>query len=450
MLSAAEIKARLCAHTLPGLESILPQPEYVMPHYEGLGIANLPATIAALLGAELPGACPPLERDLWADWRDGLKRIILVVMDALGYLQLQATLQADLPADSRLTSQPASRLANQSVFQRLAEVGRLVPITSTFPSTTNTVLTTLWTGYSPAAHGVLAYELYLRELGVAASALFFWPIHYRQRDILTKWGLQADTFVPVPGLAKQLSTQGIDTYALISKAYSGSFLSKIHRRGTQEVIGFAAAADMWLELPRLIERQQGKKLFVTAYWDTMDSITHRCGPDDDAWPLELRGISRMMKDAFLNRLTPAQRKGTLLLLTADHGGVQTPPQKAIQLDDHPTLRDALTLPPVGESRVPFFYARPDTISRAQAYIRQNLGHAFVTLTREQVLSSGLLGPGEMDSETPHRLGDLVCVARGSHYLASNKHQLDMLGRHGGLLPSEMLVPLLGVRLDALE
>jgi hypothetical protein len=437
MPSAAEIKARLCAHTLPGLESILPQPEYVMPHYEGLGIANLPATIAALLGADLPGACPPLEHDLWADWRDGLQRIILVVVDALGYLQLQAALQADLPASSQLA------------FQRLTEAGRLVPITSTFPSTTNTVLTTLWTGYSPAAHGVLAFELYLRELGVAASALFFWPVHHRRRDILTEWGLQADTFVPVPGLAKQLSAQGIATYSLISKAYASSFLSKIHRRGTQEVIGFAAAADMWLELPRLIERQQRKKMFVTAYWDTMDGITHRCGPDDDAWSLELRGISRMMEEAFLSRLTPAQRKGTLLLLTADHGGVQTPPQGAIRLDGHPTLRDALTLPPVGESRVPFLYARPDTISRAQAYIRENLGHAFVTLTREQVLSSGLLGPGEIAGETPHRLGDLVCVARGSHYLARDKRQLDMLGRHGGLLPSEMLVPLLGVRLDAL-
>jgi hypothetical protein len=434
MPSAAEITARLCARTLPGLESILPQPEYVMPHYEGLGIANLPATIAALLDAELPGACPPLERGLWADWRDGLQRIILVVVDALGYLQLQAAMSGSRPL----------------VFQRLAEVGRLVPITSTFPSTTNTVLTTLWTGYSPATHGVLAFELYLRELGVAASALFFWPVRYRKRDILTEWGLEADTFVPVPGLAKQLSVQGIDSYALISKAYASSFLSKIHRRGTREVIGFAAAADMWLELPRLIERQKGKKLFVTAYWDTMDGITHRCGPDDDAWSLELAGISSMMELAFLNRLTPAQRRGTLLLITADHGGVQTPPREAVQLGDHPILRDALILPPVGESRVPFLYTRPDTISRAQAYIQENLADAFATLTRNQVLSSGLLGRGEVDGETPYRLGDLVCVAHGSHYLAREKRQLDMLGRHGGLSPSEMLVPLLGVRLDALE
>ena len=64
MPGATEIEARLRARTLPGLEALSSQSEYVAPHYEGLGIANLPATIAALLGAELPGACPPLEREL--------------------------------------------------------------------------------------------------------------------------------------------------------------------------------------------------------------------------------------------------------------------------------------------------------------------------------------------------------------------------------------------------
>ncbi|HUT21110.1 MAG TPA: alkaline phosphatase family protein, partial [Anaerolineae bacterium] len=70
-------------------------------------------------------------------------------------------------------------------------------------------------------------------------------------------------------------------------------------------------------------------------------------------------------------------------------------------------------------------------------------------SREQVLSSGLLGPGPVYEETPHRLGDLVCLAKDDHYLARDDYQLKLLGRHGGLSAQEMLVPLLGVRLDAL-
>jgi hypothetical protein len=235
---------------------------------------------------------------------------------------------------------------------------------------------------------------------------------------------------------------------LINKAYADSMLSRIHRRGVRETIGYVSGADMWLQLQRLCAAR-GKKRLLTAYWDTMDGITHRWGPEDASWPLELRGLSHMMRAAFLDRLTPAQREGTLLLITADHGGVQTPRKAAVRLDKHPGLRDALTLPPVGESRVPFFYTRPSTLDDARAYIQDHLSEAFALLTREQVLESGLLGPGERAAETPHRVGDLVGVAHGAHYLVRERSQLKMLGRHGGLSPAEMLVPLLGVRLDAL-
>jgi len=433
MPDAAQIESQLSAHTLPEIAAHLPEGEFVLPHYSGLGLANLPATLAALLGGDLPESCPPLQADLWTDWQDGLERIVLVVVDALGYHQLRAAMDAD----------------DSLVLHHLAERGRMVPLTSVFPSTTNTVLTTLWTGHSPASHGVLAYELYLRELGVAASTLFFWPVEYRHRDALADWGLDPETFVPVAGLAEQLLTQGIITRSFINKSYADSFLSRIHRRGVKKTVGYAGAGDMWYGMGRAIEQHRQEKLLLVAYWDTIDGITHLHGPDDGSWSIELGGISWMLKNAFLDRLSPAARKGTLLLLTADHGGLTTPPRAAIRLARHPELAQALSLPPLGETRVPFLHTRGDTLAQAQRYMHESLGDSFVTLSREQVLNSGLLGPGQMYEETEHRLGDLVCLARGRHFLARNKHQTRMAGRHGGLSPQEMLVPLLGVRLDAL-
>ena len=106
-------------------------------------------------------------------------------------------------------------------------------------------------------------------------------------------------------------------------------------------------------------------------------------------------------------------------------------------------------PPVGETRVPFLYARGDRLDFIKTYMQERLSNSFVTLTREQVLQSGLLGPGPMYVETPHRLGDVIGIARGNHFLAQNDHHLKLRGRHGGLSPQEMLVPLIGVRLDAL-
>jgi hypothetical protein len=431
VLSASSIESALRARSLPGQHASLD--EFVMPSYDGWGIANVPATLAALFGASLPASCPPLQQELWSGWSDGLQRVVLIVVDALGYLQLRSAMEAD----------------EGLVFHELVEAGRLVPITSLFPSTTNAVLTTLWSGYSPAAHGVLSYELYLRELGVAASTLFFWPIYHRQRDALASWGLDAQTFVPVPSLAKQLSQRGITTRLFLSRAYMDSMLSQIHTRDVHHVYGFVGMGDMWLGLQRVIEQHRQEKLLLVAYWDTMDGITHNYGPDNEAWSVELRGLSTLMRAAFLERLTPAQRKGTLLLVVADHGGLATPVRAAVRLSDHAPLRDALSLPPLGENRAAFLHARGDTLADLRAYMEDELGSAFITLTRQEVLSSGLLGPGPVYEETPHRLGDLVCLARGNHYLARDDYQLQLLGRHGGLSAQEMLVPWLGVRLDAL-
>jgi len=425
------IETELRQRQLPALAGRLPPGEFVVPDYDGLCLANIPATVAALLGGELPGACPPLRPELWRGWADGVRRVIFLLVDAMGYLQLQeAMARGDVPA-----------------WNRLAERGALFPITTVFPSTTNAVLTTLWTGYSPAAHGLLAFELYLREFGVAASALFFWPVACHQHDLLVEWGLKPEDFVPVPALGETLTKQGIAVRTFTRKTYAESALSQMHRRGLEQIDGFVGASDLWVGLRRALGESQSGRLFISAYWDVVDGISHKYSPDDDSWATELRTIGYMLEEEFLRRLTPAEREGTLLIITADHGMVPTPPEVAVKLDDHPALRDALLIPPMGESRAPFFYPHPDRRETLRDYLDGELGDAFVTLERNAVLESGLLGPGPIYSETPYRLGDLVALARGNHYLAEKEKSLEMLGRHGGMSPTEMLVPLFIVRLD---
>jgi hypothetical protein len=430
-LTPDAIEATLRQRQLPALAGRLPPGEFVLPDYDGLCLANIPATVAAILNGELPGACPPLRPELWRGWADGVRRVIFLLVDAAGYLQLrEAMARGDVPA-----------------WSRLAERGAFFPITTVFPSTTNAVLTTLWTGYSPAAHGLLAYELYLREFGVAASALFFWPVACHQHDLLVEWGLEPKDFVPVPALGETFSRQGIAVRTFTRERYIDSALSQIHRRGLERIDGFVGASDLWVGLRRALSESQTGQLFINAYWDVVDGISHKYGPNDDSWSTELRNIGHMLEEEFLRRLTPAERDGTLLIITADHGMIPTPPELAVRLDDHPTLRDALLIPPMGESRAPFLYPHPDQVETVRTYLTGELSDAFVTLERNTVLESGLLGPGPIYRETPYRLGDLVALARGNHYLAKKEKSLTMLGRHGGLGPVEMLVPLFIVRLD---
>jgi hypothetical protein len=67
----------------------------------------------------------------------------------------------------------------------------------------------------------------------------------------------------------------------------------------------------------------------------------------------------------------------------------------------------------------------------------------------EVLEAGLMGKPIAD-ETYARAGELLVLPRDAHALQRAKPSVSLLGRHGGLTPDEMLVPLIGARLEALN
>jgi hypothetical protein len=406
---------------------------FVWPRYEGQSVGNLGATIAQALGGVLPEGLPPLVPDALAGLDDGVKRVVLLVMDGLGWMQLQSAMARH----------------QDLVFHRLAEVGRLRPLTTTFLSTTNSVLSTLWTGRAPIAHGLLAFQLYLREWMMAVEAIGFSSPFEMFTNTLTRWGYDPETFLPVPSLGQALAPQGIATVAVIHKQFTTTPLSRMHFRGAVEVRGHGEASDFWLTLRRALETHRGKRMLLGGYWSAVDSLGHKFGPGDEAGEVEVWTMAKVMEEVFLNRLSKKDREGTLLLLTADHGQVLTSRPATVIFAEHAALRDMLWMPPLGEGRVPFFYVRPGCYEAVWGYLHEHFGEQFVFCSREHLLESGLLGPGAAYAEVPFRLGDIIGIARGDAGIVETREDLDRLaGRHGGLSPEEMLVPLLAVRLDA--
>ncbi|HQI83699.1 MAG TPA: alkaline phosphatase family protein, partial [Anaerolineae bacterium] len=193
-----------------------PLPEhFVWPRYEGLSVGNIPATVGQALGATLPGVLPPLRNDLLDGLLDGVQRVVLLVIDALGWETLQDVMarRPDL------------------IFHRLATRGRLWPLTTTFLSTTNSVLSTIHTGRAPVEHGLLAYSLFLREWQMAVEAISFSTILRPFTGTLAEWGFEAEKFLPVPGIGQMLAVQGIPSYALTLDAFVKTPLSVMHNRG---------------------------------------------------------------------------------------------------------------------------------------------------------------------------------------------------------------------------
>ncbi len=419
---------------MPGLPE-LPPGEFVLPYYDGLSIANIPATVTALLGGELPPH-PTLPPDIWAGWALGLRRVVLVLLDGLGHLQLQ-----------RQAADP-----DLAVFARMAAAGAYVPLTSVFPSTTTAALLTFWTGRMPAEHGMLGYEMYLREYGVLANMISLSPVYERQAEMLHGWGFDPEQFTPAPGLAAQLNAQGIGVRDLIAKGLMHSGLSRILRRGGVKSTGYATLADMWTQLRQILEEEPAdgfSRELIMVYWPGVDSVGHGSGPDSASWPAEVRALAWTMDRELLAPLSPAAREGTLLLVTADHGQVSAPPEQATLVGQHPGLEEHLTVPVSGDARAAFLFARDGRRDQVCAYFAGPLAGRFTLLDSGRALAAGLFGPGTPAPETRFRIGDLLAIARGANSLNRGSTPALLQGRHAGLLSEEMLVPFLGARLESI-
>lgn len=426
---ASQALARIRAARLPGLAGL--DDDAIFPAYDGLSIANVAPTLAALLGVDL-GTGPALWPALWEMWRGRVDRVVFVILDALGYLTLREALAA----------QP------ELAFARVARAGVFAPLTSVFPSTTTAATTTFATGQPPAAHGMLGYELFLREFSRTANMILLSARGARRSGELAPLGLDHETFIPVPSVAQTLAAQGIPTFALLPMHILDSGLSRLQYRGAQ-MLPYVNVADMWVGVRHLLTARAGQPALVTVYWPGVDSVAHHYGPDTEMAAAETRNIAFSLGRELLDGLASGSRRRTLLVICADHGQVRSRPQDAIDLAYHPGVSRRLLFGPTGEARAAYLYARQGEKAALLDHLHTHLAQQFAAWDSRAALNAGLFG-ATVYEETPARVGDVVLVGRGTYSLqVEGIHPLpDKLpGRHGALSPAEMLVPWLAAHLE---
>src|SRR5487761_2453755 len=127
-----------------------------LPDYHGGSIVNLMRSIERALDARACAAAAayPDLGALPAQALAGARNIVLLVIDGLGYDYLTGA-----GADSALRRHLEARL------------------TSVFPSTTATAVSTFLTGVGPQQHALTGWHMWLRELGCVATTLRFCPRH---------------------------------------------------------------------------------------------------------------------------------------------------------------------------------------------------------------------------------------------------------------------------------
>ena len=288
--------------------------------------------------------------------------------------------------------------------------------------------------------------MWLKEYGAISNMITFSPMSAAQQPArLREGGFDPERFLSVPIWARHLQAHGVAAHAFMPAYISNSGLSRMHLSGLK-VQPYVAPADLWVSLRQLLEASTGVRRFVWIYWGEIDTLSHIYGPSTEAVELEAHHFGETLARACLDRLSPAARAGTAIVVVADHGQVDTPPIPDFDLKHHPDFTDQLHILPSGENRAAYLHCRPGQVKAAQAYIEDHWPDHFQVIPQPDVMASGLLGD-QLDPRTASRLGELLVLSKGHAYLWWANKENQLLGRHGGLTADEMLVPFLAARLD---
>jgi predicted AlkP superfamily pyrophosphatase or phosphodiesterase len=306
-------------------------------------------------------------------------------------------------------------------------------MTSVFPSTTASAIPTFLTGLAPQQHGLTGWHMYFREIGAIAAPL---PFRVRAgRHALREAGVTPSTLFGLTPLFDRLPLpcHVVSPRHIIHSDFNVALSGRAKRHG------YDTLEEMFAILAGLL-RIAAQRSYVHAYWPQLDSLAHEhgihSGPVAEAFAA--------LDAAFAQLVDVARSNDSLVIVTADHGFIDTSVDETIDLDDHPRLRETLLLPLCGEPRAAYAYVRAGREARFEDYVREHLADRVRLFRSDEVLRQGWLGPGVAHPALQDRLGDFVLIPRGQTILRDwlkGEERHTHIGVHGGLSAAEMIVPL---------
>jgi hypothetical protein len=141
------------------------------------------------------------------------------------------------------------------------------------------------------------------------------------------------------------------------------------------------------------------------------------------------------------RLRAALPPEVTLIITADHGMIDIPPQQRIVAEDDPALMAGVSAL-AGEGRFRQLYVDHDLPHRVADRWRARLGELAWVRTRDEAIDEGWFDA--IDDQLRDRWGHVLVALRGDWAIMTRTfpREFTLIGMHGSLTPAEMLVPLI--------
>jgi hypothetical protein len=404
----------------------------VKPDYKN-NITTLPPTICDIFNVKAFNDRPRLQHNLLDIDLDGINKVVLYVIDSFGY-NLFNLIKTEL----RKIGFPTY------LFKSLSSV---------FPSTTTAAITSLMTGYTPQEHGLVGYMLFLKEYGAIADMIRLSPIHIKSNNALIDYGLDPQKFLGIDTLQKILSEHGIESYALVKKAYKDSGLSKLLYTNTQ-IIPHITLSDLYVQLRKILNAKKGHTGYFYIYWDIVDTLSHQYTPISDESKAELINVFLMLKEELISKLDPEVARETLIIIIGDHGQSYIDKSNVVITNSHPDLLNMLIIPPTGETRVSYLYVKDNMEDDVINYFEKNFPDRFYIIRSHDAIKEGLFGIGNPRRETIDRIGNLIILPKPGngvmHMYEEKELDWEKRGSHGGLTPDEIRVTFMISKISDLQ
>jgi hypothetical protein len=371
---------------------------FVAPAYSQRSLSDVLPAVARALGVEVAFGMNGSAGDLHLPQA---QKYVVFLVDGLGFELLSDHADAAPFLHSLLTgSEPAT-------------VG--------VPSTTATSLTSLGTALPPAMHGVVGYTSRIPGTDDLLNALM--------------WSKDVDPhqWQPLETAFARLAGAGVHTTTVNKREFAGSGLTSASTRGAEFV-----GADRLGERLVAVQTASARRPSLTYMYDgDLDWTGHRYGVASAQWEAQLSMIDRAAE-----RLRDQLPEDVRIVVVADHGMVDSPAGSRIDVEDHPELRDGVTLIG-GEARFRHVYCRAGAVADVVETWRTRLGDRAEVLTRDDAFALGWFGEGR--TEVLPRFGDVVVACRGDAAVLDTSafpYEARLVGMHGSLTSAEMLVPIL--------
>lgn len=398
------------------------------PSYDGGGLLNLMGSLSQACGIEQP-AYPPLTMIDTATWREA-RNVVLILADGVGGDFIE-------------------RASPQGFLRRHQQA----TITSVCPTTTACAIPTLMSGLPPSGHGLTGWHVYLEEIDAITAVL---PMTARGFHLPNGAPpIDPDTLFPYPKIYQRLTRA---SHVLTPVKLFDSVFSISHASGAV-LHPYYPQVDSWLpkwlagnKQPGLfstlggIVRAPGPPRFIYAYWPDFDHTAHGSGVDSPQAVRKFLDFEARL-EAFIDAMRGTD---TLVVVTADHGFIDSPSDRQIHLDDHVALAKMLARPVCGERRFAYCYLNHGTGADFEDYVATVFSGRAEAWSREKLLDEQWLGPGPMNARLASRVGDYVLAMKEDWTLVDHEPDvkpIPMIGVHGGLSRQEMLVPLCVITTD---